>query len=138
MNNIDIVSLKRETEDILHQSLPSHCIIGNPLDLTGDTNAERYYRVLKTIKSAYYIDIILLIFGDPIPDAANYVKKMKEEMAQEIIACYLGAGDIQTREVINLHRIGIPTFPTPERAMKAIAALIQYGCFQKYISRSEV
>ena len=137
-NNIDIVSLESETKEILKQSLPPHCIIGNPLDLTGDTNAERYYEVVKRIKSAHYIDIILLIFGDPIPGAANYVNKMKEEIHQEMIACYIGAGDMQIREVLNLHEIGIPTFPTPERAMKAIAALVQYkGFLQKNLLKLE-
>lgn len=132
-NNVDIVSLESEIKETLSQSLPTHCIIGNPLDLTGDTNAERYYQVVKRIKSARNIDIILLIFGDPIPDAGKFVQMMKEEVDQEIIACYIGAGEMQNKEVLNLHNIGIPTFPTPERAMRAISALIKYKEFlQKY------
>jgi len=133
-NNVNILTLKSETKDILHQSLPSHCIIGNPLDLTGDTNAERYYEVVKKLKNIDYIDIVLLVFGDPIPNAADFAKKMKDEVSQEIVTCYIGGGDIQTKEVLNLHQVGIPTFPTPERAMRAISALIQYkNFFQKSI-----
>ena len=130
-NNVDVVSLESETKDILHQSLPPHCIIGNPLDLTGDTNAERYYEVVKKLKSVDYIDIVLLIFGDPIPNAADFAKRMKDEVSQEIVACYIGGGDIQTKEVLNLHQAGIPTFPTPERAMRAISSLIWYKYFLK-------
>ena len=137
-HNVNIVSLNDKIKALLHQSLPSHCIIGNPLDLTGDTNAERYYETVKKIKSASNIDTILLIFGDPIPDNDRYIQKIKEDVDQEIIACYIGAGDMQTREVLNLHEIGIPTFPTPERAMKAISALVQYKNFvQKSISKLE-
>ena len=133
-NGVDILNLKEETKTVLSDILPSHCIIGNPLDLTGDTNAERYYEVIKKLKSVDYIDIVLLIFGDPIPNAADFVKKMKEEVSQEIVACYLGGGDIQAKEILNLHKAGIPTFPTPERAMRAISALIQYkNNFQKHI-----
>lgn len=133
-NSVDILSLKEETKTILSDILPPHCIIGNPLDLTGDTNAERYYEVVKKLKSVNYIDIILLIFGDPIPNAADFAKKMREEVSQEIVACYLGGGDIQVKEILNLHKAGIPTFPTPERAMRAISALIQYkNYFQKHI-----
>ena len=59
---------------------------------------------------------------------------MREEVSQEIVACYLGGGDIQVKEILNLHKAGIPTFPTPERAMRAISALIQYkNYFQKHI-----
>ena len=74
-NSVDILSLKEETKTILSDILPPRCIIGNPLDLTGDTNAERYYEVVKKLKSVNYIDIILLIFGDPIPNAADFAKK---------------------------------------------------------------
>jgi len=137
-NNVNIVTLTSETKDILAQSLPSHCIIGNPLDLTGDTNAERYYEVVKKLKSVNYIDIVLLIFGDPITNAADFAKRMKDEVSQEIVACYIGGGDIQDKEVLNLHQAGIPVFPTPERAMRAISALMQYkNYFQKSISELE-
>lgn len=132
-NSVDIVNLKEETKTALSDILPPYCIIGNPLDLTGDTNAERYYEVVKKLKSIDYIDIVLLIFGDPIPNAADFVKRIKDEVSQEIIACYIGGGDIQNKEVLNLHEAGIPVFPTPERAMRAISALIKYKNFlQKY------
>ena len=137
-NGVDILSLKEETKTALSGILPPYCIIGNPLDLTGDTNAERYYEVVKKLKSVDYIDIVLLIFGDPIPNAADFAKKMKEEVSQEIVACYIGGGDIQDKEVLNLHQAGIPAFPTPERAMRAISALVQYkNFFQKRILELE-
>ena len=137
-NNVNVVALKNDIKGILSHSLPSHCIIGNPLDLTGDTNAERYYKVVKKLKSIDYIDIVLLIFGDPILNAADFAKRMKKEVSQEIVACYIGGGDIQKEEVFQLHQAGVPTFPTPERAMRAISALIQYENFlQKHNLRSE-
>ncbi len=80
MNGVDILNLKEETKTALSDMLPPHCIIGNPLDLTGDTNAERYYEVVKKLKSVDYIDIVLLIFGDPIPNAADFARRMKEEV----------------------------------------------------------
>jgi len=136
-NGVDIVNLKEETKTALSNVLPPYCIIGNPLDLTGDTNAERYYEVVKKLKSIDYIDIVLLIFGDPIPNAVDFAKRMKNEVSQEIVACYIGGGDIQDKEVLNLHEAGMPVFPTPERAMRAISALIQYKFIQKKFSRSE-
>lgn len=132
-NSVDIVNLKEETKTALSDILPPYCIIGNPLDLTGDTNAERYYEVVKRLKTVDYIDVILLIFGDPISNTADFAKRMKNEISQEIVACYIGGGDIQDKEILNLHEAGIPVFPTPERAMRAISALIKYkNILQKY------
>jgi len=138
-NGVDILNLKEETKTALSDILPPYCIIGNPLDLTGDTNAERYYEVVKKLKNVDYIDILLLIFGDPIPNTADFAKRMKNEISHEIVACYIGGGDIQDKEVLNLHETGIPVFPTPERAMRAISALIKYKNFlQKYNLKLEV
>jgi len=138
-NGVDIVNLDEKTKGNLSNMLPSYCIAGNPLDLTGDTNAERYYEVVKKIKNTDYIDIVLLIFGDPIPNSAEFVKRMKNEISQEIVACYIGGGDIQKEEVLRLHLVGVPTFQTPERAMRAISALIQYKkILQRYSLKLEV
>ena len=49
--------------------LPPHCIVGNPLDLTGDANAERYRKVLTAAEGHY--DVVMSIFGDPIPGASR-------------------------------------------------------------------
>lgn len=130
---VNIVAMKDKTKNTLSNILPSYCIIGNPLDLTGDTDAKRYYEVVKELKNTDYIDIILFIFGDPIPHVADMIEKLKNEVSQEIVACYMGGGDIQDKEVLNLHEAGIPVFPTPERAMKAISALIQYKIIFKKV-----
>ena len=53
----------------LREILPPHCIVGNPLDLTGDTDAERYRRVLDSSRGHY--DVVMTIFGDPIPGASG-------------------------------------------------------------------
>ncbi len=124
---IDIVSLDEKTKEALRSSLPSHCVVGNPLDLTGDTNAERYFNAVKELKDSDCIDIILLIFGDPIPKAAEWAERIKRETKQEIVACYLGGGKMQVEEVGRLNGVGVPVFPTPERAMRAINALVSYA-----------
>ena len=124
---VDIVPLDENTKDALRGSLPSHCVVGNPLDLTGDTNAERYYTAVEQLKNNDYIDIILLIFGDPIPGAAEWAQRIKQETDKEVVACYLGGGKMQVEEMGRLHAVGVPVFPTPERAMRAINALVEYS-----------
>src|SRR5574341_1925330 len=53
----------------LREFLPPHCIVGNPLDLTGDGDAERYRRVIAASREHY--DVVMTIFGDPIPGASK-------------------------------------------------------------------
>ena len=103
--------------------MPSHCVVSNPLDLTGDTDAYRYEKCVNIANEYDDIDMFLLIFGDPIPNACNVVSSLKEKVSKPIIVCYLGGGEVEKEETLSMHRNGIPVFPAPERAAKAISIL---------------
>jgi len=98
----------------LREILPSHCIVGNPLDLTGDTDAERYRHVIAAARDQY--DVVMTIFGDPIPGAS----KIMEPGRPDLVA-YLGGADVERAERLLLHEKGIAVFPTPERAVNALS-----------------
>lgn len=98
----------------LRDELPAHCIVGNPLDLTGDADAERYARVLAAAEGHY--DVMMPIFGDPIAGASGVVRPGRCELV-----AYLGGADVERVERALLHEKKIAVFPTPERAVKALA-----------------
>ncbi len=107
-----VVPLKRETETKLKDALPPHCIVSNPLDLTGDTDAERYGTVLDIVGNEY--DMVMPIFGDPIPGAVDIVSSSKCHLVT-----YLGGADVERDERAKMGERKIAVFPTPERAVKA-------------------
>jgi acetyltransferase len=98
----------------LREILPSHCIVGNPLDLTGDTDAARYRKVLDAAEGEY--DVVMTIFGDPIPGASEVVRPGRCELV-----AYLGGAEVEREERVKFHERKIAVFPTPERAMKALS-----------------
>jgi acetyltransferase len=98
----------------LREILPSHCIVGNPLDLTGDTDAARYRSVLEAAEGEY--DVVMTIFGDPIPGASEVVRPGRCELV-----AYLGGAEVEREERVRFHERKIAVFPTPERAMKALS-----------------
>ncbi|MBI5575457.1 MAG: acetate--CoA ligase family protein [Deltaproteobacteria bacterium] len=98
----------------LRELLPSHCIVGNPLDLTGDTDAARYRKVLEAAAGHY--DVVMPIFGDPIPGACDVITPGRCELVS-----YLGGADVERAERVLLHEKKIAVFPTPERAVRALA-----------------
>jgi acyl-CoA synthetase (NDP forming) len=104
----------------LRELLPPHCIVGNPLDLTGDTDAERYARVLAPSREHY--DVVMTIFGDPIPGASEIL----EPGGPELVA-YLGGADVERSERLLLHEKKIAVFPTPERAVKALSCHARFA-----------
>jgi acetate---CoA ligase (ADP-forming) len=104
----------------LREILPPHCIVGNPLDLTGDTDAERYRKVLAASREQY--DVVMTIFGDPIPGASEIL----EPGGPELVA-YLGGAEVERAERPLFHEKGIAVFPTPERAVKALSCHARFA-----------
>jgi acetate---CoA ligase (ADP-forming) len=98
----------------LREFLPPHCIVGNPLDLTGDANAEWYRKVLTAAEEHY--DVLMSIFGDPIPGASSVVRPGRCDLV-----AYLGGAEVERAERRLLHERKIAVFPTPERAVRALA-----------------
>ncbi|MBI5905365.1 MAG: acetate--CoA ligase family protein [Deltaproteobacteria bacterium] len=103
----------------LREILPSHCIVGNPLDLTGDTDAARYRKVLTAADGEY--DVVMTIFGDPIPGASDVIRPGRCELV-----AYLGGADVEREERLKFHERKIAVFPTPERAMKALSCHVRF------------
>ena len=109
-----VATLPPELAARLREILPSHCIVGNPLDLTGDTDADRYRKVLSAAEGHY--DVVMTIFGDPIAGAADVVRPGRCDLV-----AYLGGADVEREERGKMHEKKIAVFPTPERAVKALS-----------------
>ncbi len=104
----------------LRRDLPAHFIVGNPLDLTGDGDAERFRHVIATSRDHY--DVVLTIFGDPIPGASKALEPGKNDLV-----AFLGGADVERAERLLFHEKGIAVFPTPERAVKAYACHVRFA-----------
>jgi acetate---CoA ligase (ADP-forming) len=119
-NGFRVTPLAAPLASRLREILPSHCIVGNPLDLTGDTDAERYRQVIAASRDHY--DVVMTIFGDPISGAS----KIMEPGRPDLVA-YLGGADVERAERLLLHEKGIAVFPTPERAVKALSCHARFA-----------
>ena len=119
-NGLRVSALPTSLASRLREILPSHCIVGNPLDVTGDGDAERFRRVIATSREDY--DVVMTIFGDPIPGAS----KILEPGRPDLVA-YLGGADVERAERLLLHEKGIAVFPTPERAVKAFSCHVRFA-----------
>ena len=118
-NGFDVIYTPEELKEKLKGVTPDHAILDNPIDLTGDANAEMYKNVIELSKD--YVDAILVIFGDPIEGASEVIEQCWRR--KPIVVCYTGGSEVERREKAKMQSNGIPVFPTPERAAKAMVAL---------------
>lgn len=122
-NGMTMAKMSEETLEALKERLPDYCIFGNPLDLTGDTDAKRFEEAALLAAEDPEVDLFLFIFGDPIPGAFEVVEGLKEKISQEILVCYWGGGEVEYEETLKFQRANIPVLSTPEEAAKAAVAL---------------
>ena len=106
----------------LQGMIPAHCVVSNPVDLTGDVigDPSLYRQVMDATQSEY--DYQVVIFGDPIPGASQVVTPGAAELV-----VFLGGAEVEQAERHKLYEAGVPVFPTPERGIAALAQFFRFA-----------
>ena len=124
-------------KDLGQAGLLPTAILSNPLDLTV-APAEHFEAAVAVAERHKLADTYLLIFGDPIPGATEVVQKLKARMGARFAVAYLGGGDVEKEERLLMHAAGIPVFPTPQRAIRAIRDAAWAARFRARATRTSV
>ncbi len=119
-SGLTIAPLPGPVAEELRGLLPDHCIVANPLDLTGDGTATLYRKVIDV--TAGHVDYQVIIFGDPILNAADVVTPGAPQLV-----IFLGGAEVERHERERMHLKKVPVFPTPERGIRALARLFAFG-----------
>ncbi|UCG69104.1 MAG: acetate--CoA ligase family protein [Thermoplasmata archaeon] len=124
---LPLVQLSDKTISQLDKICPPSWSRGNPVDIIGDADVERYMKSLDVLVKAPEVDGIILIMAptrvaDPL-ELAKSVAKLAENSIKPIIASFVGI--VSDRSENHLESAGVPTIEFPERAVKALNALIQ-------------
>ena len=103
----------------------------NPIDLTADASYERYYKTLISLLDlpderigSVLVICVPPVFINPLDVARAIIDANQEYKKRKIplIACFM-SGDVVRESNELLKESGIPVFPTPERAAKALSKL---------------
>jgi len=107
----------------LRKALPPHAILHNPVDVTGDTNAERYKLVLNRLLPEYDGAIVITLFQVPLlePKVVDVIAAA-QKFRKPLVACATG-GPYTKKLACALESKGVPVYPTPERAVRAMGVL---------------
>lgn len=125
-----LAELSPETINALNDVLPPHWSHGNPIDIIGDADADRYAKAIEIAKKDPESDGLLVILTpqgmtDPTL-VADKIRPFAHIDGRPILASWMGGAAVATGEDI-LRSAGIPTFSYPDAAARAFQAMWRYS-----------
>jgi len=127
---LELSSLSEETLRNLDTILPAHWSHGNPIDLLGDAGPDRYAKVADCCFKQGDLDGMLVILNpQAMTDPAGVARAMAlslKDRPYPVFAAWMGGKKVEEGIEI-LNHGGIPTYETPERAVRSFMYLYHYS-----------
>ena len=128
-NGGELAKLSDKTIQKLNEFLPAHWSHGNPVDVLGDADSERYAKAIEIAAQDPNSDGLLVVLapqGMTNPsEIAERLKPYAHSSGKPLLASWMGGTSIAAGEAI-LNNVGIPTFPYPDTAARAFTYMWRY------------
>jgi acetyltransferase len=125
-----LAELAPETIAALNDVLPEHWSHGNPIDIIGDADPDRYAKSLAIAAKDPTTDgLMIMLTPQAMTDptrVAELIAPYAHTINKPLIASFMGGNDVAAGEAI-LTRAGIPTFPYPDTAARVFAYMWRYA-----------
>ncbi len=139
----ELAELAPSTIAKLNEVLPPNWSHGNPVDILGDANPERYTKTLEVVMEDPNSDGLLLILTpqamtDPTQTAEqlkHHIEKIRDK--KPVLASWMGGAEVTAGEMI-LNSSQIPTYPYPDSAARLFNLMWKYSYNLKGIYETPV
>ncbi|RLG64075.1 CoA-binding protein, partial [archaeon] len=111
--------------------LPPFAVYKNPIDLTGSADTRMYVESMKILMEDENVHGVVLIALHHPPlisfDLPEKIAEVIRNYDKPVVACDVGEAEMSKafRKKFDSHNI--PAYPSPERASRAMYALVKYG-----------
>lgn len=126
----DLAEIAPETISQLNEFLPPNWSQGNPIDILGDADPERYAKTLDVaIKDPNSDGLLVILTPQAMTDpsqTADKVRAYANQSNKPIIASWMGGDEVAGGELI-LNRHAIPTYRYPDSAARIFNLIWRYS-----------
>ena len=120
--DLQVTPLPEPTRARLSAVLPSHAATTNPVDLIGDATPSRYGEALQAL-AGESASLVVMLAPQAATDAAGVARAVlgaTRDRPAPVLGVFAGGARVQPGITI-LEDAGVPCYPFPERAVRALA-----------------
>lgn len=125
----ELADLSSETVAALNKFLPPQWSRGNPVDILGDADVERYCKTLEVCLSDPKIDGVVVLYtpqgAAKSTELAQRVVEIARKKIKPILTVWMGENEVEEARRI-FYQNDVPTYPTPEKAIKTYMYMYRY------------
>ncbi len=122
---LDVVKVSEEKVKKLRDVFPPFYPMSNPIDLTAQVKDTDYAAVLEMLKDDYdgFVIIALTAVTGVTTALAGLIRDFKESSGKAVVL-YTDPGRASRSMTALFEKAGIPVYPSPERAVRGLKALL--------------
>ena len=128
-NGGELAKLTELTMRTMDANLPPYWSHGNPLDILGDADVTRFEVAVRTCVADPNVDGLLVIYTPQATTKPNViaeaVTKIAADRRKPMLTVWMGEESVREARDI-FHKNDIPTYPTPEEAVKTYMYMYRY------------
>lgn len=128
LHHLDLPTLDTKIAETLRKKLPAAASVGNPVDVLGDALEDRFGSALDAVGDDSGIDGVIVLLTPqvmtPVERIASAIIDFHARFPlMPVTTCFMGGEAVAMgRQLLRSHNL--PTFTTPESAVKAMATLL--------------
>ncbi|OFW60063.1 MAG: acyl-CoA synthetase [Actinobacteria bacterium RBG_16_64_13] len=124
-----MAALNPKTAAGLRDKLPAAARVGNPIDVLEDADPERYALAVEAAQADPSVDAtIIILTPQAMTESAETARAIAAVVRgkKPVLAAFMGGEDTLAgrRELVAAH---LPDYPSPERAVAALKAMLDYA-----------
>lgn len=129
-SNGTLASLSPETIEKLNAALPVYWSHNNPIDVLGDAPPDRYAAAVEAALADPGVDAALVILTPQAmalsTETAQQVVASTRHSSKPVLTTWMGGPSITAARTI-FHQANVPTYSTPEQAVRAAQHLVSFA-----------
>ncbi len=127
-HGLQLAGLPEDVRQSLRDAFPSFYTVANPVDLTGQVRDDDYRQALFALKDHFdgFVVIALTGVAGVTLGLGAHLREFRETVRKPLVV-HIAQGGVAPRLIPLLEKAGIPVYPSPERAVRGLAALLEGG-----------